>query len=94
MTKSILKRMPDVIEHPDEESGGKKKYFKSDWILCLCTYCDNIFMVKTTLSLICPHGCGDEYIEIVWGKPEVVFVCEHEPIKLKEIYKKAMKEIE
>jgi hypothetical protein len=93
MTKSVLKRMPDVIEHPDNKNGGKKKYFKSDWILCSCTFCDNIFMVKTTMSLTCPHGCGNAQIEMVWGKPEVVFVCEHDPIKLKNVYERAMEKV-
>lgn len=88
MTKSILKKRPDVIETPDH-NGGKTRYIAADWLLCTCGYCQNEFMVSTNLNLTCPHGCGKDHITAVWGQPQIVFVQEHKEKKLEEMVAEA-----
>lgn len=82
MTRSILKRKPDVIICPDG-NGGRVEFSGSDWLMGRCLTCGNMFLVTSNLgAMVCPHGCGLDNIEWVWCKPKMVWIQQHNPMKI------------
>jgi hypothetical protein len=82
MTKSVLRRKPDVIEYPDD-NGGTTCIVAGDWLMGQCANCNRMFMVESNIGdLRCPHGCDNVKITWVWVKHQTIYIPEHEPVEI------------
>lgn len=71
MTRSTLKRVPDVLIIPDK--GGKARLLGTGVLECYCKECKVVFWMRSNIVRCCPV-CGGLGVEQRWTTPQVAFI--------------------